>query len=773
MKPNHFHFNRALLAISIAPILISTESASAEPIAPTPTEPMRLQERSQPKTEAKFLTQAPVEPTVAPANPVTPPEPEEEEITVTGTRTPRPVKDSAGTISVFDSKYLDDTFVRDIRDLIRYEPGVSVQNRPGRSGTSSFNIRGIEGNRVLILVDGVRVPDIYFNSTRDLVDFDALKKVEIVRGPASTLYGSDAIGGVVSYVTKDPMDYLRVFGKTEYLSGKLTYGSADNSFAETLTFASGTEKLSALVVYTRKDASATQNRGRLDPDPQTIDGNNFLGKIVIQPDKFNTIKLVGEFFDRTTDTRLDSTLGPIANVPNGTLLRQTADDYARRWRTSLVYNYVNPDQSFQIESQIYYQDAEAIERAEQMRRVGTSTRRRVTENQFLQSVFGGNVQFQNRFKTGSLDHRLSYGFDLLNTQTSRPRDNVEFNLTARTVTKNVGGELFPNKTFPDTDTLRLGLFLQDEIATADGRLTLIPGIRFDYYNLKPQGNDADFDRINTSNYKVSEVSDSAVSPKLSAIWKVSPTVSLVAQYARGFRSPPYDNAAIAFTNFAQGYTVLPNADLKPETSNSFEAGVRVNTPRFSLAVTGFYNRYKDFIDTVQIGTTPIGGRNFLQFQSRNINGAEIYGAEAKAEYRLSGKPEGLSLFASFAATKGNNLETDQPLDSIDPFKTVLGLRYQAAENRWGMQLFTTIVAAKDRISDTTANAFKSAAFTTVDLIAYYNPNPNLTLNLGVFNLFNSKYREWSDVRGLANGDRNLDRYTQPGINVAASVTLRF
>jgi hemoglobin/transferrin/lactoferrin receptor protein len=770
MKPNLFLFNSALLSLLLAPMM-AAESVTAEPNSSP--EPTLLQEFLRPETKAQFLSQTPPDPRAAPAKPIGPVDPEEEEITVTGTRTPRPVKDSAGTISVFDSKYLDDTFVRDIQDLVRYEPGVSVQNRPGRGGTSSINIRGIEGNRVLIQVDGVRVPDIYFNSTRDLVDFDALKRVEIVRGPASTLYGSDAIGGVVSYITKDPMDYLRVFGKTEYFSGKLAYSSADNGFAQTLTFASGTEKLSTLILYTRKDASATGNRGSLNPDPQTIDGNNFLGKVVIQPDKLNTIKLVGEFFDRTTDTRLDSTLGPIANVPGGRLRRQTADDYARRWRTSLVYNYTNPDQSFQIESQLYYQDAEAVERGEQLRQVGTSTRRRITENQFLQSVFGGAVQLQNRFKTGSLDHRLTYGFDLLNTQTSRPRDNVEFNLTARTVTKNVGGELFPNKTFPDTDTLRLGLFLQDEIELAQGRLTLIPGIRFDYYNLKPQGNDADFDRINLSNYKVSEVSDSAVSPKLSAIWKVTPTVSLVAQYARGFRSPPYDDAAIAFTNFAQGYTVLPNADLKSETSSSFEAGVRVNTPRLNLAVTGFYNRYKDFIDTVQIGTTRIGNRNFLQFQSQNINGAEIYGAEAKAEYRFSGKPEGFSLFASLAYSIGNNLETDQPLDSINPFKSVFGLRYQGAENRWGVQLFTTVVAKKDRLSDATVNVFRAPAFATVDLLTYYNVNPNLTLNLGVFNLFNKKYWEASDVRGLSSTDRNLDRYTQPGINVSASMTFRF
>ena len=145
------------------------------------------------------------------------------------------------------------------------------------------------------------------------------------------------------------------------------------------------------------------------------------------------------------------------------------------------------------------------------------------------------------------------------------------------------------------DTLRLGLYLQDEITLANGRLTLIPGICYDYYKLNPNKNDADFARINTSNYNVEGFSDSAVSPKIGLIYKITPALSAFAQYARGFRSPPYDDASIAFPNFAFGYTVLPNADLKPETSNSFEAGVRLNTPKLNSGVTGLYNRYNNFI----------------------------------------------------------------------------------------------------------------------------------------------------------------------------------
>jgi hemoglobin/transferrin/lactoferrin receptor protein len=89
----------------------------------------------------------------------------------------------------------------------------------------------------------------------------------------------------------------------------------------------------------------------------------------------------------------------------------------------------------------------------------------------------------------------------------------------------------------------------------------------------------------------------------------------------------------------------------------------------------------------------------------------------------------------------------------------------------GGELTTTLVAAKDRVSN--ENFFKPPGYTTVDLRGFYNFNQNTTLNLGIFNLFNQRYTEWSSVRGVNNNDRFLDLYTQPGINFAASLSVRF
>lgn len=116
--------------------------------------------------------------------------------------------------------------IRDIRDLVRYEPGVSVRNNL-QFGLQDFNIRGIDSNRVLIQVDGIRLPSAFqfgdpvvvgqgFNLGRDFFDPEILQSAEIIRGPASTLYGSDALGGAVSFFTLEPSQLLDAVGRNSF-----------------------------------------------------------------------------------------------------------------------------------------------------------------------------------------------------------------------------------------------------------------------------------------------------------------------------------------------------------------------------------------------------------------------------------------------------------------------------------------------------------------------------------------------------------------------------
>lgn len=701
------------------------------------------------------------------------------EITVTGTRTRRAIKDSASKVSVQERTDLDRGFVTDIDDLIRYEPGVSVDNRPARAGNNSINIRGIEGNRVLLQLDGIRLPDTLAmtNTNRNAVDFDCLKRVEILRGSASSLYGSDALGGVVSYTTRDPRDYLQ--GRTSAYEAKVGYTGASGTLSENIAIANSSGNISTSFCYTRRDGRETSNLGNIAANPQTVTSNSVVTKLAYQATPQSRLTLTGDLFDRRTLTSVNSALGPQPAAPGQTVVRtsQNAADYNSRGRVSLTYEFDNPsDPTIQrLRSNLYYQNSNTTEDSREFRTVTaggvTTLRQRSPFNTFSQSLVGGDAQFESSLGGNNIRQKLVYGFDISATDTARNRNNSELNLTTGARTNVVAGEAFPNKTFPNTTTTRFGLYLQDEIEFAGGRLSLIPGIRYDYYNLDPRANDPDFIRIGGRVQDVRPITASAISPKLGIVYKLTPDTSITAQYARGFRNPPYDDATIAFTNFAQGYTVIPNANLLPETSDGFEIGIKTEGPVFRGSLVGFYNRYDNFIETVGLGNTVVSGQNLLLFQSQNVPAAEISGIEARAEYHFSPGAGGFSLLASAALAQGTNLGTNQPLDSIDPFKAVVGLRYRASDHQWGAELVSTLVAGKDR--NTTPAGFKTPGYTTFDLLGYYNFNPDTTLNVGIFNIFNTKYYQASDVRGLAANSPILDLYTQPGLSISASLKFRF
>lgn len=184
------------------------------------------------------------------------------------------------------------------QDAIRYEPGVSFGNQPARAGGSNFTIRSIGDNHVRVQVDGVRLPDFPGPNvgagtyTRDFVDLESVRRIEIVRGPASALYGSDAIGGVVAYILKDPADYLAGRDGNTYFSTRFGYNGADN--------------IDAMLLYTRRDGHEVRPNGNLSANPQDYTVNNVLGRIVIHGREADALRLTGEFFQRDTDTDIRS-----------------------------------------------------------------------------------------------------------------------------------------------------------------------------------------------------------------------------------------------------------------------------------------------------------------------------------------------------------------------------------------------------------------------------------------------------------------------------------
>jgi hemoglobin/transferrin/lactoferrin receptor protein len=703
-----------------------------------------------------------------------------EPIAVTATRTATPVRRTAASVSVITAEDLEEQQATNIKDALRYEPGVSVRRtayRPGsaalaggRDGDSSINIRGLEGNRVLLMQDGIRLPNSFafgpLEAGRgDYADLDTLKRIEILRGPASALYGSDGLTGAVNFITKDPQDLLSVYNKKTYFSFRPSYDSTDRSVGATVSAAAGNDLVQGMIIADGRRGHEVDTRGgnnsastaRTTANPQDTYTESVLGKLVITPTRRDTIKFTAEAVRRRIDTNVLSAISP------PTTLGLASNDRLERNRFSVDYDFHDPDMRwFQTaHAQFYYQDAKQEQYSFETR--GGRLQSRSRDNDYSEHTFGGSAFAESGFSTGPLAHKLLYGVD----------GSIARIKSLRNGTVPGVGESFPNKAFPDTDYTLLGAFLQDQISF--GKLSVTPGLRYDAYRLSPVAGDPLFTG------QAVKSSDHELSPRVAVLYEVSPALIPYAQYAHGFRTPTPDQVNNSFSNPVYGYTSIGNPNLKPETSDTFEAGFRgtlgtgYGPLRYSAAA--FTGNYRNFIAQRTISGS---GRpnDPLVFQYVNFAKARIHGFEGRAEWVM---PNGITLKTALAFTKGStedNGAASQPLNTVNPFSAVFGVRYEPTE-RWFVQTDLLFQAAKkqqDIANDACAQSkacFSPPSSFVVDVRGGYRFNKHVSAYLGIHNLFDRKYWNWSDVRGIAADSKVLDAYTAPGRSVAVSMKVDF
>ena len=703
-----------------------------------------------------------------------------EVITVTATRAERALTDIAGTVSVLDDRTIEENMVRDIRDLIRYEPGITVSGG-GRFGLNGFNIRGIGGDRVLTQIDGAPTSDEfsfgpYLSSRRDFVDVDALKTVEIIRGPASSLYGSDALGGVVSFMTKDPLDYLEGNGADTHVAVKGGYTSEDNSFVTHATLAGGNRQIQGMLLYTWRDGEQTETFGdgagdvtgpaRSEPDPFRFESHNVLAKVVFTPNVRHLFRVSAETLQNDSTANI---LSAANTVTRGVLTTgNRAEDTRDRVRFSLAHRYTGDfalfDRSF---VQYYRQQSESDQLTLQSRVSRGASQQRRRASIFNQQVDGIELQFDKSLASGKVSHYLVYGIDYEQTSSFNIRDGGTTDVATGAAVREFTP--LPTRDFPLSETTELSFYIQDEISLLDGRLLITPGLRWDRFALEPEL-DAVYLTGNAGAPTPESFAADQLTARLGVVYEWNQVWSLFGQFAQGFRAPPYDDVNVGFTNLLGGYTTLSNPDLEAESSDSFELGLRANTDWASLGLTAFYNEYENFIESrATRGFNPV--TQLIEFQAMNREAVEIMGLEFKGQWLLPAV-DGLSAVFSAAYSRGEDKATGLPINSIDPLRAVLGLAWHPAEV-WSTQLVLTTVAGKDRIDSSAATDtfFAPGGYATVDILGEYNIGEQLQLNVGVFNVTNRKYWEWGDVIARESDDPALQRFTRPGIN--ASVSLRY
>jgi hemoglobin/transferrin/lactoferrin receptor protein len=706
--------------------------------------------------------------------------PGDDQIVVTATRTPLQIEDAPATITVIDDEQIADELATDIKDLVRYEPGVSVRRAPARFGAAlgatgrarneDFIIRGIGGNRVLIQVDGIRSPQGFSFGAQDAgrggyTDVSLVKSVEILRGPASALYGSDGLAGAISFTTSDPVDLVEA-GQRFGGFVRASYSSADEDFTETAAIAGLFGDLSAMLSYTRRDFHELENAGEVDglgsgrtlPNPQDGTSNAFLGKLVWDTGA-HRVRLSGEYLETEVATDVLSGQGPaflFGPFPSWIVDDLTALDTTERGRLSIDWTYVGEGAIDYAHAAAYYQTGEDVQFTDEDRSPVSATPRPDRErlNTFENEVYGFSAEARSVFGGDAFRTTLAFGGDVSWTRQEGLRDGTEPPF----------GEVFPTRAFPATDFMLGGVFLATEFTFLDGAVTLFPALRYDFYDLDPT------DDPLLPDFAGSAQSDDRLSPKLGVTVKLADDVLLYGNYAQGFRAPTPYQVNNFFENLAYGYTSLPNPDLGAETSESWEAGIKFSTEAVSLQIAAFTADYDDFISQQVVGGsfTPMDP---AQYQFVNYDAVEIEGVEAKANFRME---NGFYSRFAIAYADGDILSpgaAPRPLDTIDPLNLVVGIGYREPQGRFGGELIATHHARKPL--DETDGGYRPDAFTILDATAFFAVTDAFKLRAGIFNIFDEKYAYWQDVRGLSATSTTTDAYTRPGRNASVSLSFQF
>jgi hemoglobin/transferrin/lactoferrin receptor protein len=692
---------------------------------------------------------------------------------------------------------LDRRMVTDFQDFSRrIDAGVNFN-----SNTKSVNIRGLQNERILTTIDGIRLP--WLVDPREAAkggatafDFDSLSSVDITKGADSSRFGSGALGGAVELRTLNPEDLIKD-GQTFGALTKSTYDSADESFGNSAAVAGHFNDTWLLVQGGYKRGHETDNQGeiggygatRTEANPMDYNQRNLLVKFHQYLEGGHRLGLTGELFNRDEDS--DNLRGTTSSYQQGSF--KSGEEVDRK-RISASYDYISPDNSDWLDqaSIVAYYQREQLNNTTDAIRLRSALAGIIPGDPFLygypsgvykrdnmlrQESYGLNGNASKEFDLGGVKHELRIGGEISwqdTHQYSAGVDNcpdVDWTLLPQPFGPQSCRLLHSNSSdMPDVDGLIVGFYAEDDMKFFDDRLTVTPGVRFDWYSYDPKSTAAFEGSPNYDPAYLTSNDDFGISPKLRLAWKATEELELYAQYARGFRAP---TATELYQNYGApgSYARIGNPELETETSNGFEVGAKYEGNDYTLRATVFNNYYRNFIDTVTIappgGEYPVGGITGYE----NLDKVRIYGVEFGGDWRFQ---PNWHTFGSFAYSHGKDTGTDQYLNSVAPLRAIIGLGYMT--ETWGSDVSLTMASARNKVSGT---GFKAPGYGFVDATVWWTPEKigsvdvaGLRVQAGVFNIFDKKY--W-DAVGVPDSTSNAarDYFSEPGRSFKVSITKTF
>lgn len=655
-------------------------------------------------------------------------------------------------------------------DVLLNSGAVFVQK--SQQGGSSPVIRGFEASRVLLMVDGVRMNNAIYRAGHlqniITVDNTILDRMEVIYGPSSTLYGSDALGGVVSMYTKNPVlsksDKTNVSGNaliryataTQEARGHVDFNLASKKWASltSITYGEfgdviqGKQRQSAYPNFGLKPFYV-QRVGNTDsafanPDPNKQVASDYKQVDIAQKILFQPSEHVQHL--------LNIQIGTSSNVQRYDRLTETANGapvYAEWYYGPQIKNLVSYQFSanklagfFQdLRITASYQD---IEESRITRRFKNSNRDSRWERV---NVWGFNMDAKH--KSGKNELHIGLESYTNYVRSTAERMNVVTGALSRITTRYSDG---PTKMSSNA------IYAQHTYKINDG-WTLNDGLRFNLVNL-----DARFADTTLMHFPFvkAEQNHAAITGNLGLVYASPKDLRLAFLLSSGFRSPNVDDLTKVFDT-KTGYVVVPNKDLKPEYTYNAEVNFNKYSEHFNFGGSVFYTWFRNAIvvDKFQFNNQDsinYQGVKSAVFAPQNKAKAFVVGFSVNATYKIDRQN---SFDAVYTYTKGTytNAGVSMPLDHIPPTFGRIGFKHDG--KKWLGELYSLFNGWK-KIADYNPNGEDNQQYATVDgmpswftlnLRGQVNIGNNLSAQLQVENLLDRNYRYFAS--GISAPGRNF------------------
>ncbi|MFA5970951.1 MAG: TonB-dependent receptor [Lentimicrobiaceae bacterium] len=704
-----------------------------------------------------------------------------QEVVLSANKTEEKYRDLPVRIDIIPARQIQFSNSQTTADLLQQNGTVYIQQ--SQLGGGSAVLRGMETNRILMVVDGVRMNNAIYRAGHIqnviTIDPNILSRVEVVHGPGSVIYGSDAMGGVMHFYTRNPV--LSTNGKV-FTSGNamLRYSSAANEFSQSYNINVGGKKIAALIGGSTKkigDLREGSNRNskygdwgkrlyyaeRIDgEDVMTANSNplvqkgsgysqyDLFGKILFKPTEYYALTLNMQFSNSSDIPRYDR-----LTEMSGTTLKYAEWYYGPQTRAliSLKNEWLKPTNIYDNASvTAAYQN---ISEDRISRSFGKSKTKHQEETVH---VFSLNADFLKKIFNKS---ELRYGLEgILNLVDSKAYNK---NVNTAEITYDAASR------YPDGgDNMKNFAAYASNNWEINEKLIFSQGIRFNYVSLEARYLQAMMDLIKFPFDATMTQDNTATNGSLGLVFMPGNGWRMATNLSTGFRAPNIDDLSkLNDSNSTDQLIIVPNPELKPENAYNAELTLGKTFGDFlQLEITGYYTLLANaFV------TRPFlyNGQDSIEFDGtlcavqamQNTEKAIIYGFEGNLLAQIT---KSLSLRSSLTYTYGHVKTEDVPLDHIPPMFGLTSIKLELS--KFTGEFYARYNAWK-HIKDYSPSGEDNEAYATVDgmpawftlnLRAGYQFNRNISLQAGIENILDKHYRNFAS--GIS----------APGINVF--VTLR-